>query len=346
MNIKVKEIAQIINGKVIGEEDLVIDSFSKIEEGIDRSISFLANPKYSHYLKTTGASAVIVDEAFDINYKEIRVTLIEVNNAYQGFAKILNHFSKDFSPEAGINQTAFIDLNTTLADGVFVGANVSIGKDCTIEENVLIYPNCHLGNNVTIGKNSVIYPGVSINQSCKIGKNCIIQSGAIIGSDGFGFANGDDDDLIKVAQIGNVIIQDNVEIGAGTTIDRATMGSTIIKEGAKLDNLIQIAHNVEIGRNTIIAAQTGIAGSTKIGENCMIGGQVGIVGHLLIGNNVKIAAQSGIGSNIKDNEVIQGSPAFSIGDYRKSYVSFKKLPQLFSLVYSLEKQLNNLLKTK
>ena len=346
MKLKVKEIAKILNGKVFGIEDMEIDSLSKIDEGVDGSLSFLANPKYAHYLATTKASAIIVEETFDINYQEICATLITVKNAYQSFAKILNHFSEEHAPSIGVNPTAFVDIDTAIAKGVYVGANVSIGKGCTIEENVQIFPNCHIGNNVIIEKDSIIYPGVSINHSCKIGKNCIIQSGAVIGSDGFGFANGDGDNHIKVAQIGNVIIEDNVEIGAGTTIDRATMGSTIIKEGVKLDNLIQIAHNVEVGRNTIIAAQTGIAGSTKVGENCMIGGQVGIVGHLEIGNNVKIAAQSGIGSNIKDNEVIQGSPAFSISDYRKSYVSFKKLPQLFSLVYTLEKQLNNLLNTK
>ena len=206
-----------------------------------------------------------------------------------------------------------------------------------------IYANCSVSDNVRIGDNTIIYSGVNVNSFCEIGNGCIIQSGVIIGCDGFGFAQNNDNEYTKVAQIGNVIVEDNVEIGANTTIDRATLGSTIIHSGVKLDNLIQIAHNVEIGKNTVIAAQSGIAGSTKIGENCMIGGQVGIIGHLEIGNNVKIAAQSGISSNIKDNDIVQGSPAFSISDYKRSYVYFRKLPQMNSLLSKLEKEINNLL---
>lgn len=346
MELSVKDIAKFLGGEVIGDENLIIDSLSKIEEGISGSLSFLANSKYIHFLHSTKASAVIVEKAFDIKLEESNTTLIVVSDAYQSFAKMLNRFAKHNLQDKGLHPTAFVDEHCILGNEISIGPNVSIGKNCKIEENVQIFPNCQIGNNVTIGKNTIVYSGVLINHSCKVGNNCIIQSGAVIGSDGFGFANGDDENHIKVAQIGNVIIEDNVEVGANTTIDRATMGSTIIREGVKLDNLIQIAHNVQIGRNTIIAAQSGVAGSTTIGENCMIGGQVGIVGHLEIGNNVKIAAQSGIGSNVKDNEVIQGSPAFSIRDYRKSYVFFKKLPQIVSLVYTLEKQLNNLLKNK
>ena len=344
MEIRVKEIAKMLKGTVVGDENIVINSLSKIEQGTKGSLSFLANSKYFHFLPTTKASAILVEQSMKEASNLTNATLIQVEDAYLSFAKIINLFGQENKQNSGIHPSSFVDKDSSVGKDVYIGANVNIGKNCYIGDQVHIYPNCHIGDNVTIGKNTIIYAGTVINSSCQIGQDCFIQSGVVIGSDGFGFANDDNNNFLKIAQIGNVIIEDQVEIGANTTIDRATMGSTIIRQGVKLDNLIQIAHNVEIGRNTIIAAQSGVAGSTKIGENCMIGGQVGIIGHLVIGNNVKIAAQSGVGSNVKDDQIIQGSPAFSVSDYRKSYVSFKQLPQLFSLVHKIEKQINNLLK--
>ena len=342
MKFTVGEIAEIIKGKVIGDEQIIIRSLSKIESGKEGSLSFLANSKYNHFLSTTKASAIIIGSDYNIE-DNISTTLIKVDDPYQSFALMLNEFSKDQHSEVGIHDSAIVDNSASIGSDTYIGPNVHIGKDSIIGNRVKIYANCSVSDNVRIGDNTIIYSGVNVNSFCEIGNGCIIQSGVIIGCDGFGFAQNNDNEYTKVAQIGNVIVEDNVEIGANTTIDRATLGSTIIHSGVKLDNLIQIAHNVEIGKNTVIAAQSGIAGSTKIGENCMIGGQVGIIGHLEIGNNVKIAAQSGISSNIKDNDIVQGSPAFSISDYKRSYVYFRKLPQMNSLLSKLEKEINNLL---
>lgn len=342
MKFTVGEIAEIIKGKVIGDEQIIIRSLSKIESGKEGSLSFLANSKYNHFLSTTKASAIIIGSDYNIE-DNISTTLIKVDDPYQSFALMLNEFSKDQHSEVGIHDSAIVDKSASIGSDTYIGPNVHIGKDSIIGNRVKIYANCSVSDNVRIGDNTIIYSGVNVNSFCEIGNGCIIQSGVIIGCDGFGFAQNNDNEYTKVAQIGNVIVEDNVEIGANTTIDRATLGSTIIHSGVKLDNLIQIAHNVEIGKNTVIAAQSGIAGSTKIGENCMIGGQVGIIGHLEIGNNVKIAAQSGISSNIKDNDIVQGSPAFSISDYKRSYVYFRKLPHMNSLLSKLEKEINNLL---
>ena len=339
----VKEIAKILKGKVLGDSSVSINMLSKIEEGSKGTLSFLANNKYLEFLYTTQASAVIINSDLNIDKSKISTNLIIVEDAYQSFALMLETFSKSKNNIEGIHKTSSIEDSATIGKKCFVGANVYISNDAIIGDNVKIYPNCYIGENTIIGDNSILYAGVKIYDYCKIGENCLIQSGAIIGGDGFGFAPNSENEYTKVAQIGNVIIEDNVEIGANTTIDRATMGSTIIRQGVKLDNLIQIAHNVEIGKHTVIAAQSGIAGSTKIGSNCMIGGQVGIVGHLNIGNNVKIAAQSGIQSNIKDNEIVQGSPAFSISDYKRAYVYFRQLPKLNSLVNRIEKEVNNIL---
>lgn len=341
MKFTVREIAEIIGGKVFGDESLIITSLSKIESGKEGSLSFLANAKYNHFLTSTQATAVIVSSEHIIE-NNISTTLIQCDDPYQSFALILNEFSKGQHSELGVHDSAVIEEGSSIGKDTFIGPNVHIGKDSKIGDGVKIYANCNISNNVIIGDNTIIYSGVNINSFCEIGSHCIIQSGVIIGCDGFGFAQNNDNAYTKVAQIGNVVIEDNVEIGANTTIDKATLGSTIIHSGVKLDNLIQVAHNVQIGKNTVIAAQSGIAGSTKIGENCMIGGQVGIVGHLNIGNNVKIAAQSGISSDIKDNDIVQGSPAFSISDYKRSYVYFRKLPQLNLLLNKIEKELNKL----
>lgn len=336
------KIAETLNGLVVGDSNAKISMLSKIEEGTKGSLSFLANEKYEDFLYTTKSSAVIISSNLDFDKTKVSTNLIIVEDAYQSFAFMLDEFSKSRNKIEGIHKTASIEESASIGKKCFIGANVHISNNVTIGDNVKIYPNSYIGENTMIGNDTILYSGVKIYDHCSVGEKCFIQSGAIIGGDGFGFAPNADNEYTKVAQIGNVIIEDNVEIGANTTIDRATMGSTIIRQGVKLDNLIQIAHNVEIGKNTVIAAQSGVAGSTKIGNNCMIGGQVGIVGHLKIGNNVKIAAQSGIQSDIKDNEIVQGSPAFSISDYKRAYVYFRQLPKLNSLVNRIEKELNKI----
>jgi len=343
MKFTVGEIAHILNGKIVGDHSIVINCLSKIEEGKTGSLSFLANPKYYHFLTSTKASAVIVNKGdqFETPYS---TTLIIVEDAYLSFAKILELFVHSNQDLEGIHPSSIIDNSCSIGENSFIGANVVIEKDCKIGNKVKIFANCTIGKNVTIEDDTTIHAGTTIHDFSLIGSNCLIQSGVVIGADGFGFAMSQNNSYDKVPQIGNVIIENNVEIGANTTIDRATMGSTIIREGVKLDNLIQIAHNVEIGKHTVIAAQSGIAGSTKIGQNCMIGGQVGIIGHLEIGNHVKIAAQSGISSNLKDHSVVQGSPAYNILDYKKSYVYFRKLPQIIDSISKLQKDFNSLLK--
>lgn len=274
--------------------------------------------------------------------KEVETTLIKVNDAYQAFSTLLKLYDQVKLSKTGIENPSFIDESAIIGTHLYLGAFSYIGADVSIGDNVKIYPNVYIGDNVKIGDNAIIHAGSKIYSETIIGSNCILHAGVILGSDGFGFAPDVSGIFNKIPQIGNVVIEDNVDIGATTTIDRATLGSTIIRKGVKLDNQIQIAHNVEIGENTVIAAQTGIAGSTKIGENCMIGGQVGIVGHISIGNNVKIQAQCGVGRNIKDNEIIQGSPAMGYSDFNKSYVYFKRLPELVAIINTLEKDIKAL----
>jgi len=340
MEFSAKDIAQLIGGEIEGNPEVRVSKLSKIEEGIPGSLSFLANPKYTPYIYETNASVIIVSKDFMPEHP-IKATLIRVEDAYSSFAKLLEAYNQIKRNKSGIEQPSFVAEGSTLGQDIYLGAFSYIGTNVTIGNNVKIYPNCFIGDNCTIGDNSTIFPGVKVYSETVIGKECTLHSGVIIGSDGFGFNPNSENNYKKVPQIGNVIIEDYVEIGSNTTIDRATLGSTIIRKGVKLDNLIQIAHNVEIGENTVIAAQTGVAGSTKIGKNCMIGGQVGIVGHLSIANNVKIAAQSGIGHSItKEGEIVQGSPAFSIGDYKRSYVIFKKLPELSMKINELSKTVN------
>lgn len=342
MEFSVQQIAELLEGEVEGNKNAMVSSLSKIEEGKKGTLSFLANPQYTLHIYETEATAVIVNKDF-IAEKSISTTLIRVADAYQSFGKLLEIYNQFKNNQTGIDQTANIDETARIEEDVFVGALVHIGKNTTIGKGVKIHPQCFIGDNVSIGDNSILHAGVQVFSDCIIGKDCTLQGSVIIGSDGFGFAPNSEGQYNKVPQIGNVIIEEHVEIGANTTIDRATLGSTIIRKGVKLDNLIQIAHNVEIGENTVIAAQAGIAGSTKIGKNCMIGGQVGIVGHISIADEVKIAAQSGIASSIKEvGAIIQGSPAFGIGDYKRSYVFFKKLPELYKRIQELEKELTSL----
>jgi UDP-3-O-[3-hydroxymyristoyl] glucosamine N-acyltransferase len=341
MKFTAEQIAGILEGEVVGNPNAEVFKLSKIEEGSEGSLTFLANPKYNNYIYTTKATVTIVNNSFVVD-QEITTTLIRVEDAYQAFSKLLEYYNQVKLMKSGIEQPSVISENVTYGENLYLGSFCYIGKNVVIGENVKIYPNSFIGDNVTIGDNCVLFAGARVYSETVIGDNCTIHSGTIIGSDGFGFAPQEDGSYKKVPQIGNVILEDNVEVGACTTIDRATLGSTIIRKGVKLDNQIQIAHNVEIGENTVIAAQTGIAGSTKIGKNCVIGGQVGLSGHLTIGDNVKIQAQSGITKSLKDNDVVQGSPAFGYTDFSKSFVHFKNLPKIVSEVEQLKKKNNNI----
>ncbi|RLD28915.1 MAG: UDP-3-O-(3-hydroxymyristoyl)glucosamine N-acyltransferase [Bacteroidetes bacterium] len=340
MKFTATQIAGILDGDIVGSPDVEVSKLAKIEEGTKGTLTFLANPKYTQYIYSTKASITIVNKDFNPE-NELSTTLIKVEDAYKAFSKLLEYYNEIKMNKTGIEQPCFISDSSTYGEDIYIGAFSYIGDYVKIGNKVNIYPNSYIGDNVTIGNNVVVFSGAKIYSECIIGNNCVINSGAIIGADGFGFTPNEKGEYNKVPQTGNVILEDYVDIGAATTIDRATLGSTIIRKGVKLDNQIQIAHNVEIGKNTVIAAQTGIAGSTKIGENCQIGGQVGIAGHLNIGDNVKIQAQSGVGRNVKDNEVLQGSPSFSYGDWNKSYVHFKNLPKIVKDINDLEKKVNN-----
>lgn len=337
MKFTAQQIASILEGDVVGNPDVEVFTLSKIEEGVKGALTFLANPKYTSYIYSTKASITIVNKTFEPENK-IDTTLIKVDDAYLAFSKILEYYNVVKLNKVGVEQPSFVSKSAKYGDNVYIGAFGYIGDNVALGNNVKIFPSAYIGDNAIIGDNTIVFAGAKIYSETVIGKNCVINSGCIIGADGFGFAPNDRGGYNKIPQIGNVIIEDFVDIGAATTIDRATLGSTIIRQGVKLDNHIQIAHNVEVGKNTVIAAQTGVAGSTKIGENCQIGGQVGIVGHITIGNNVKIQAQSGIGRHVKDNEILQGSPALALKDYNKSYVHFKNLPKIVKTITDLEKK--------
>ncbi|MAB47955.1 MAG: UDP-3-O-(3-hydroxymyristoyl)glucosamine N-acyltransferase [Flavobacteriaceae bacterium] len=339
MKFTAEQIAGILEGTVVGDPNIEVSKLAKIEEGTKGSLTFLANPKYKSYIYTTKSSITIVNSDFEPE-ETISTTLIKVEDAYGAFTKLLEYYNQIKLNKSGIEQPSFVSDSAKIGEDIYIGAFTYIGDNVKLGNNVKIFPNSYIGDNVTVGDNTIVFSGGKIYSDCIIGNNCVINSGAIIGADGFGFAPNEKGEYSKVPQIGNVILEDFVDVGAGTTIDRATLGSTVIRRGVKLDNQIQIAHNVEIGKNTVIAAQTGIAGSTKIGENCQIGGQVGIVGHISIGNNVKIQAQSGIGRHVKDNEVLQGSPALTYGDYNKSYVYFKNLPKIVKSINEIEKKVD------
>lgn len=326
MELKAREIAEHLNGIVVGDPNTVVTTIARIEQGIEGSLCFLANPKYENYIYTTKASVVLVNKNYTPS-SPVNLTMIQVENAYQAVAIMLGLFNSiKESKRRGRSWRASVAWSARLKKGSYVGAYSHIGKRSVIGFGTQIMPQVFIGNDVTIGEGCMIHPGVKIYSGCKIGNECIIHSNAVIGADGFGFAPSKDGSYKKIPQIGSVIIEDNVEIGAGTTVDRATMGSTIIKQGVKLDNLIQIAHNVEVGENTVIAAQTGVSGSTKIGKNCQIGGQVGFSGHITISDNTKIGAQAGIlSSTKKEGEVLLGSPAFDAREFMRAYAMFKKL---------------------
>jgi UDP-3-O-[3-hydroxymyristoyl] glucosamine N-acyltransferase len=341
MKFTAKQIADLLQGVIVGDENATVSDMAKIEEGREGTITFLANPKYEEYIYTTGSTIALVNNTFEPSSDlPSTLTLIKVEDAYQCLSKLLGIYDQVNQNKSGVENPSFISEGVSVSEDCYIGAFAYIGKGVSLGKNVKIYPQSYIGDNVIIGHNTTIYAGVRIYNGCKIGENCTIHSGVVIGSDGFGFAPNSANNYEKVPQIGNVILEDFVEIGSNSTIDRATMGSTIIRKGVKLDNLIQVAHNVEIGENTVIAAQTGIAGSTKLGKNMMIGGQVGIIGHLKIADGVKIAAQSGVGQDVKEEGMIlQGSPAFSVGDYKRSYVLFRSLPKLREQIVDLQKTL-------
>jgi len=340
MKFTAEQIAGILEGEVVGNPKAEVHQLSKIEEGIAGSLTFLANPKYNNYIYTTQATITIVNNTF-VPDGELATTLIKVDDAYSSFSKLLEFYDQSKNNKIGIEQPSSLSKSVKYGADFYLGCFSYIGENAVLGNNVKIYPNCFIGDNVVIGNDVIIFAGAKVHSETVIGDNCTIHSGTVIGADGFGFAPNEDGVFSKIPQIGNVIIEDNVDIGANTTIDRATLGSTIIRKGVKLDNQIQVAHNVEIGENTVIAAQTGIAGSTKIGRNGMIGGQVGIAGHLTIGNNVRIQAQSGVGRNVKDNEILQGSPTFGYNDFSKSYIYFKNLPKIVADIEELKKQILN-----
>lgn len=342
MEFSASQIAEVVNGKVEGDPNVKINYVSRIEEGVQGTLSFLANPKYTQFIYQTEASIVLVNSNFTPE-KKVKPTLIRVDNPYLAFAKLLEMYNKIKLNKTGISEKAHISKSASIGNNVYVGEFAFIGENAKVSDNVKIYPQVYVGDNVKIGIDSTLFAGVKIYADNVVGNNCILHAGAVVGSDGFGFAPQDDKNYMKVAQIGNVIIEDQAEIGSNTTIDRATLGSTIIRKGAKIDNLVQIAHNADIGENTVVAAQSGISGSTKIGKNCMFGGQVGIIGHLTIADDVKIAAQSGVGKNIaKKGEVLQGSPAFEISKYRKSYIHFRNLNDIRNKLDELEKKIKEI----
>jgi len=341
MKFTASQIAEALEGTVEGNPEIEVTSLSKIEEGKPGTLSFLANPKYTQYIYQTEASIVIVNEDFKPE-KEITATLIRVKDAYRSFAGLLEMYQQAKGRPTGISEKAHIAKTAKIGKNVYIGEFVSIGENCSIGDETQIFPNTVIGNNCKVGNSTKIFAGVKIYEECIIGNNCTLHAGAVIGADGFGFAPTENKDYKKVPQIGNVVLEDNVDVGANTCIDRATLGSTIIRKGAIIDNLIQIAHNVEIGENTAIAAQTGISGSTKIGKNCILAGQTGLIGHLTIADGTIIAAQSGVGRSIKEeNSIVEGSPAFKIRDFQKSYIHFRRLNDLVKRVNELETQLKN-----
>lgn len=340
MEISARNLAELLNGVVEGDENALVNDLSKIEEGRQGTLTFLANPAYTEYIYKTGASIAIVPKTFMAERKlPAALTLIRVEDPRMAFGQLLELYSNLTRPEAGAHPSAVIGKKADIHPSAYIGPLVVVEDGVIVGEQTQIHARCHIGQGVSIGAGTIVHSGVHIASRCVIGKACVIQPGAVIGGDGFGFAPNRENEYAKIAHVGNVVLEDHVEIGANTTIDRATLGSTVIRKGVKLDNLIQIAHNVEVGENTVIAAQTGIAGSTKIGRNCMIGGQVGIVGHINIADEVKIAAQSGVGSSIHEKgTVVQGSPAIPIRDFKKSYVHFKNLHDLAEAVERLSKK--------
>lgn len=342
MEFTAKQLADFLQGAVDGNPDVKVSNFSKIEEGTEGTLTFLANPKYKHYIYTTRASIVLVNTDF-VPSEPLKVTLVRVKNAYQGLAQLMELVGKSMARKTRIAPTAIIPESAQVGKDCFVGSYAVIGDNVTIGDNCMIYPHVCIGDNVTIGDNCVLYPHVTIYADCIIGKNGICHAGSVIGADGFGFARDPETNVYnKIPQLGNVIIEDDVEIGANTTIDRAVMGSTIVRKGVKLDNLIMIAHNVEVGENTVMASQVGVSGSVKIGKNCMFGGQAGMSGHIRIEDNVSIGPQAGIIGDVKEGSKVLGAPAIDSRAYMRSSAVFNRLPDMYRTLERLEKEIEKI----
>lgn len=340
MEFTAKKIAEFVQGRVVGDENATVNSFAKIEEGKPGAISFLSNDKYTQYIYTTDASVVLVDEGLKLD-NEVKCTLIRVKNAYEAVAKLLQLYESIKPKKKGVSSLAFIDPTAEIGKDCYIGPFVAIAQNAKIGDGAILHPHVTIGEGAIIGNNTEIYSNAVVYHNCKVGNNCILHAGCVIGADGFGFAP-TADGYDKIPQIGIVTIEDNVEIGANTCIDRSTMGSTYIRQGVKLDNLVQIAHNTDIGANTVMSSQVGIAGSTKVGEWCMFGGQVGIAGHIKIGNKVMLGAQSGVPSSLKDNQELIGTPPMEMKPYFRSQAIFRRLPEMYKELNELRKELDEI----
>lgn len=343
MEFSAKQIAEFIHGVIVGDENATVHTFAKIEEGVPGAISFLSNPKYTHYIYETKSTIVLVNKDFEPE-RPVNATLIKVDNAYESVAKLLTLYEMSRPKKTGIHPLACIDPTAKIGKDVYIDAFAYVGANAVIGDGVALHPHATVCENAVIGENSILYPNVTVYHDCRVGKRCILHAGSVVGADGFGFAPSPEG-YEKIPQIGIAMLEDDVEIGANTCVDRATMGATIVHKGVKLDNLIQIAHNVEVGSHTVMASQVGIAGSTKVGEWCMFGGQVGLAGHIRVGNHVNIGAQSGIPGTVKgDNLTIMGSPAIDAKQFFKSSVIYKKLPDMYQTLNRMEKEIEELKK--
>lgn len=342
MEFTAQQIAAFLRGTVEGDPEVKVSNFSKIEEGKPGTLTFLANPKYEHHIYHTEASIVLVNQDFTPT-DPIHTTLIRVENAYTALAQLLNMVEQAKSKKSGVDSTAFIAPTASVGEDCYIGNMAYIGERVKLGNNCQVYPFAYIGDNVEIGDNTILYPHVTVYHDCRIGQHCILHAGSVIGADGFGFAP-EGEQYKKIPQLGNVVIEDNVEIGANTTIDRAVMDSTIIRQGVKLDNLIQIAHNVEVGENTVMAAQVGIAGSVKVGKHCMFGGQVGLAGHIQIADDVTLGAQAGVISSVKEATTLLGAPAIQARNFMRSSAIFNRLPELYRTIGQLQREVETLKK--
>lgn len=342
MEFSAKQIAEYVQGTIVGDENASVHTFAKIEEGMPGALSFLSNPKYTQYIYDTQSSIVLVNKDFEPE-KEVKATLIKVNNAYESLAKLMTLYEQSQPKRTGIHPLAYVAPTAKIGENVYLAPFACVGDNAEIGDGTELHPHATVGRGAKVGKDCILYTNCNVYHDCRVGNNCILHSGSVVGADGFGFAPSPDG-YEKIPQIGIAILEDNVEIGANTCIDRATMGATIIRKGVKLDNLIQIAHNVEVGSNTVMASQTGVAGSTKVGEWCMFGGQVGIGGHIKIGNKVNLGAQSGVPGSIKDGQNLIGTPPMELKNYFKSSAVFKKLPDMYKELNALRKEIDELKK--
>lgn len=342
MEFSAKQIAEYIQGVIEGDENAAVHTFAKIEEGIPGAISFLSNPKYTHYIYDTQSSIVLVNKDF-VPEKEVKTTLIRVDNAYESLAKLLNLYEMSKPKKTGVDPLAYIAPTAKIGQNVYIAPFACVADGAEVGDNTILHPHATVGTNAKVGSDCILYPHATVYHDCRVGNQCILHAGSVIGADGFGFAPSPEG-YEKIPQIGIAILEDNVEVGANTCIDRATMGATIIRKGVKLDNLIQIAHNVEVGSHTVMASQVGIAGSTKVGEWCMFGGQTGLAGHIKIGNKVNLGAQSGVPGSIKDGQNLIGTPPMELKGYFKSSAVFKKLPDMYHELNNLKKELEELKK--